>query len=362
MNKSFCNIPYVRSFVLNNGSFRNCCATNPPIKSTENWNQWWNFNEGMKNFRLELSKDNFPKACESCKVQEHLNNKSFRIEINKQYPNISNKYPSSWSIMFGNTCNLSCWVCSETASSIIERDKRKLNLLPENFISPNILFDEKWEDTKNSILETYQHHDIVTLNLLGGEPMYNKLVFDFVMLLIENGLSKRTKLEITTNGTKSNLLKYINKDNFYHVYISVSIDATEKAAEWIRYGCSWSDIESNIELFKLQANYVELHCTLSILNIKSLPNLYDFANNKKLKLIIMPIVEPSHFDISKWDKPNRLIRKDFKDRNLENYYDLIGSSPIPGTSLSVQNYIQKFNTIRKPLIEFDKELFEFIFE
>ena len=56
------------------------------------------------------------------------------------------------------------------------------------------------------------------------------------------------------------------------------------------------------------------------------------------------------------------LKKDFKDRNLENYYDLIGSSPIPGTSLSVQNYIQKFNTIRKSLIEFDKELFEFIFE
>jgi organic radical activating enzyme len=357
----FCNIPYVRGFVLNNGSFRNCCSAIPPIKSNEPWDRWWHNNEEMNNFREELTHNQFPKSCEACKIREEMNNNSFRKDINKLYPTINKNYPNSWSIMFGNTCNLSCWICSETASSVIEKDKRKLNLLPNNFSSPNILFNEKWENTKNSILETYNHHMTVTLNLLGGEPMYNKLVSDFLILLYNKGLSKRTKLEITTNGTKSNLLKYIKKENWNYIYFAVSVDATKKRAEWIRYGCDWDSINSNIELLKEHSNYVELHCALSILNIMDLPNLHDYASKKEMKLIINPVLSPSHFNIKKWDGKNTLIRKDFEDRNLSQYFDLIGIESTSGTSVSVQSYIKQFDSIRKPLVEFDKELYDFIF-
>ena len=41
----------VRAFVLNDGSFRNCCATHPTIKSNESWNKWWYDNKEMNELR-----------------------------------------------------------------------------------------------------------------------------------------------------------------------------------------------------------------------------------------------------------------------------------------------------------------------
>ena len=136
-NKPFCTVPFVKSFVMADGTFRDCCATNPCISSepTESWEEFWNHNTRFQNFKQELDKNDFPKSCERCRIQEQNQGRSFRTAVNKENPRVDTPYPKDWSIGFGNVCNLSCWSCSERSSSMIYKHKRSLNLLPDKLKS-----------------------------------------------------------------------------------------------------------------------------------------------------------------------------------------------------------------------------------
>lgn len=357
----FCAAPFNRVFVLSNGTFRDCCQTSPTITSkTANWEEWWNHE--LTEFRQELiSNHDFPKACNNCKIQESVGGKSFRTSLNQTYTPTS--YPAAWSVMVGNICNLACWHCSEEFSSRIESDKKKLNILSKNYISPGDDFEKRWPQLKINILSSFDHHKHVTLSLLGGEPTYNKLVKDFLFWLYDNNLSSRVKLEITTNGTKNNNLRDILKKEFWqHTYMAISIDAIGKKAEWLRYGCNWSDIDNSIDFYKNHTDYVELHLTLSVLNIKDLPDIYDYAQLKKLKLVINTLNQPSFFSIKHWDGPDLLIDKTkFINRGLQHYLDILGSEPKFGNFELAKDHIQQLSSIRKPLLDFDHDLYQLLF-
>ena len=364
MTTPFCAAPFNRVFVLSNGTFRNCCQTSPPIVSnSSNWDNWWNHDSELNNFRQKLlTKQDFPASCNTCKIQENVSGNSFRTALNQTYS--AKSYPAEWSVMVGNICNLACWHCTEEFSSRIEADKRKLNILPKNYISPTAQFEQHWPQLKNHIVSSLDHHDQITLSLLGGEPTYNKLVKDFLFWLYDNNLSPRIKLEITTNGTKnSNLQDILKKEFWQHIYMAISIDAIGKKAEWLRYGCSWNDIDNNINFYKNYSSYVELHLTVSILNLKDLPAVYDYAQSKNIKLIVNTLNYPDFFSIEHWDGPDlELDKQAFVERGLGSYVDLLKLNPHHGNFELAKTYIQQLSVNRKPLLDFDEDLYQILFK
>jgi MoaA/NifB/PqqE/SkfB family radical SAM enzyme len=349
-NSIFCHVPFVRAFVLPNGEFRDCCATTPPIVSKNyDFNNWWYHNNYLQKFRKHLViTEDFPTRCQSCSISEQSSGHSFRLAINKIPANEKLQYPKEWSIMFGNTCNLSCWHCSEHFSSRIESDKKKIAILASNFISPNVSFESNWPALKKNIIKSFDYHDVVTLSLLGGEPTYNKYAIELLQFLYENGYSHRTRLEITTNGTKLKKLDSIlNEKNWNYIYIAISIDAVGPKAEWIRYGCKWQIVDSNIDYAIKNADYVELHLSVSVLNIIDLPVVYDYCRSKNLRLIINYLTDPSFFSLEAWDGPTiDLNKNDFVTRGLSEYYDLLGSSPKEGSYQQAKQYIKSLNQVR----------------
>lgn len=351
-----CAAPFSRVFSTG-FAFRNCCATQPVISSTgsDTVETWWNSSE-MNEFRNMMYKDQLPADCHSCIVQENTSGRSFRTELNK-IP-IINSVPNSWHVVFGSVCNLACWTCNENFSSTIEHHKRRLGLLPNKFQDVNALFDRRWPNLKDHILESYCHHDTITVTVLGGEPVYNKTVIDFLQQLVESNLSVRTCLEITTNGTKINskLMKILDKKNWKHISVFVSVDSVGKKAEWLRYGSSWKDVETSIDFYQSNAHYVELHTVVSILNVMDLPEVSDYARKKNIVHNISPVLNPPWLSLKQWNGETDFInRDDFLTRNLQEFSDAIGVTPVAGTKETVQNYIQQF-TDRLPLNDFDPKL------
>ena len=348
MTKPFCAIPFVRAFVLSNGTYRNCCAADPQITSkSPDFVQWWTQDQRLEDFRKEMLIQQFPRACHSCEIQEQVG-PSFRTGINSQHSTVNASHPREWSIMFGNTCNLACWTCNEQWSSTIETHKKSLKILPVGHQSPNLEFERHWPALRENILKSYDHHADVTLNILGGEPTYNSTVIEFLHWLLDNGYASRTRLEITTNGTKNKkLMQSLDQQHWKYIYVAVSVDAVGERAEWIRYGSRWQDVNNSIDYYIKHANYVELHCTLSVLNIVDLPAVVDYAKSKNTKLMITPIQQPDYMSLMSWDG-DRFDLDTARYQTLQQYVDLIGKNPIPGSAQRLREYVAQFATLRRP--------------
>lgn len=365
-NNPFCTVPFVEAFSGDRAAFRNCCATDPAIYSLpgQTFSEWQQ-DPRLVRFRENMYLNQWPAECENCRIQEQQSGHSFRTTVNSQ-TTIDDKFgvwPSRWNLIFGNVCNLGCWTCDEYSSSVITQHKKTINILPVDFVDPNDEFESQWQRLEQDVLTSYNHHSIVTLTLLGGEPLYNKTVDNFLSRLQELGLASRTRLEFHTNATKTNK-KLFSKDTWNYICVFLSLDAVGKKAEWLRYGCHWPDIENNIEFFKSVGDYVEVHCTLGILNINDLPLLKSFCESRQLPLKVRTLSSPDFMSITQWSgDPRHIVDRDYLDQaGFVYYYDLIGTDLNPDSMRNLADYIKQFDSIRKPLKDYDTRLHRAITE
>ena len=362
--KPFCTVPFAEAFSANESLFRNCCVADPQILSYpgQSFSQWQNDPRLMR-FRESMYTTEWPSECYRCQIQETQSGGSFRTAVNSAVKINKNfgVWPSRWNLIFGNICNLACWTCNEQSSSVIMQHKKNINILPVDFVDPEETFAQQWNLLEQDILKSYDYHDVVLLTILGGEPLYNKTVSEFLDKLKSLGLSSRTRLEFHTNGTKINK-KLFSKNTWNYVCVFLSLDAVGKKAEWLRYGCSWPEIESNIDFFKSVSDYIEVHCTLSILNIDDLPALNNFCQSVDLPLKIMTLSDPYYMSILNWNRDkNKITNRDrLEQHGFECYYDLIGTTPKIDCAEKLDEYISQFDSIRTSLMEYDTRLFDAI--
>lgn len=352
---------------IETSTFRDCCtkktSTQVISQPGQTFSSWWVSNE-LNAFRQELDVNTWEElkphtfnACNSCYVREKETGHSFRIAANKEDSDVINyTWPRAWNIKFGNLCNLACWSCSEFSSSVILHHKQKAHIPVMTKQDPDAEFANLWQSLEQDVLHSYDVHETVTLTLLGGEPLYNRIVLDFLNRLISLGLSSRTRLEFHTNGTvMPNKIFQTDTPIWQHVSIFVSIDAIGPYAEWLRYGGKWSKINQTIDQLSSVVNYLELHCTLSVLNINQLPQLSKYADEKNIKLAIASLSNPDFMALECWDQPIEKLLVTPLDSKFQTYYDQIGINPKPGASKELKKYIDSFKTVRRPLRDFDSK-------
>lgn len=166
---------------------------------------------------------------------------------------------------FDNLCNLKCITCSPENSTQIateriqsegNNDIRWFNKLKNQ--APGKI------DFIKQLLEESDFEEF-RFEVLGGEPLINPMVLDFIDWLAEQPYAKKTTLNITTNGTTKspNIQKYI--DNFFHFSIQMSVDGIEDTFEYIRSGADY-------EVLKDTVNYY-----YDIYNARTNDNLYNFS-------------------------------------------------------------------------------------
>tara|TARA_Y100000389_G_C17350866_1_gene458381 strand:- start:287 stop:1075 length:789 start_codon:yes stop_codon:yes gene_type:complete len=224
-------------------------------------------------------------------------------------------------------------MCSGTNSSklLIENNALGFEKLDQKDYN---LEDNHFEDIKKIAM-----HDLKMLKLLGGEPLFNPKVIELLKMLVDSGKSKEIKLHVTTNGTVCNdkIIELLNK--FNDKRIMLSIDATEKCNDYVRYPSNWKVIEKNVKRFRTLPNtYMYINTVVQNLNILYLDKLIHFANENKIFLNLDSIIRPSHLDFL--NLPKSLLQKSL-DRLLDIKNDeLIHTKNIPEIIKKIQDYMK----------------------
>ena len=141
-----------------------------------------------------------------------------------------------------NLCNQACIMCNPHDSSKIQ-DEIEKNPGAHWFTRPH---------SHNTIpqpdLSVYKLNDQGRIYLSGGEPSIMKDVMKYIGSLIDQG--RQIQVDMNTNFNNFNPLFWKTMSGVYNLWVLASIDAIGDRAEYIRYGCKWPEVESNLKRFK----------------------------------------------------------------------------------------------------------------
>ena len=184
-----------------------------------------------------------------------------------------------------NTCNSTCVTCNSSASSAWAPLEQKMNKIP----SPSSAM------STTTIDENLNFKDLVMLNLVGGEPLYEKKNFYILEKLIENN-NTNCFIAITTNGSVD-----LSKDNkelfqqFKNLNFNISIDGVGPVFEYMRYPLKWDVLLDNLEFFRTITDNVSVSYTTSNLNVLYHHETTAWFDKQKLNYHFNPVINPAHF-------------------------------------------------------------------
>lgn len=270
-------------YVGANGQYRHCCVSlesdNPENIATHTPMEWYN-SVTQRTAREKFARDEWPDACIRCKISEENGVISQRQKPRRYGPGISHL-----DLRFGNSCNLKCISCWNVSSSSIAQEELdmisagyKLDVIPLKDANTN------WATVEN--LEKIADLPIHEVYLTGGEPMMVKHLPEFL-----ERLDPDTQLRFNTNCTLWNpkIEKILRK--FKTVIMSLSLDATDRRIEYIRYGSDWKTVEENANKYMDFCN-VDITPTLSVLNAWFYDDIREYAYKKNWRIYENVLLKP----------------------------------------------------------------------
>lgn len=307
----YCPLPFNHIYCDTRGDFRTCCfgdKTNINIKDTS-IDEWRN-SDILKNIQKEMLDKNSKliycsKYCSKCMTQEENNIISKREKAKTNGLDVKLR-------IFGNECNLSCYMCTPINST--RRLKDVKNIDSDYFSKSEILnrsvnlSDERFTEILDEIVSL----DISSLKIIGGEPLIMTRYYDLLEKLIKCDKAKNIELNFQTNLTISS--KKLNRilSNFKKSNVIISLDSMEKYNDYIRFGSDWDEIMNNFENIMMTKNVnVTMNSTVSLLSIFHLDELLAFANEEKLRFNVYQVNHPEYLNVKHMPEElkNKLIHK-----------------------------------------------------
>lgn len=381
-SKTFCALPWMHLATNASGYLRVCCNSTPGknlIKKTDgkfykiyedNIKEAWN-SETYQTIRKEMLDDIRPEMCQRCFREEDAGLISARQNWNKKWisklndithePEFNIKYLD---IRLGNLCNLRCRMCNPYASNmwVKEHNLVNKNLSQEEY---NRLKSMNWPENEITWTNLFSIADsIEEIYLTGGEPTIIKQQHRLLDYLIETKISKNIKLKYNTNLTNVPRHLISRWKNFQKVQLNCSIDAVGDLNKYIRYPSDWKKIVENFEkVRKLENVYIEIHCTVQMYNILSLPIFINWANNYNHKIYFNILNHPEELNIRvlpqelKKIATERLLSYTNLDK-IKGVIDYMNSEDWSHKLIQFRKYTNSLDQSRKQnLKEIDLELF-----
>jgi sulfatase maturation enzyme AslB (radical SAM superfamily) len=124
------------------------------------------------------------------------------------------------------------------------------------------------------------------LYFAGGEPLIQKEHLYILESLIGEESSFCKDLKYTTNLSTLNYkgVSFIELwDNFKSTHVQVSLDGIGDRGVVLRKGLKWKVFDNNLTELLASKHYVEMHITVSSLNINSLLEVIDYCVSKNMQ-------------------------------------------------------------------------------
>jgi sulfatase maturation enzyme AslB (radical SAM superfamily) len=188
-------------------------------------------------------------------------------------------------ILTSNTCNATCITCGSSASSAWAVLEKKINIVPQKSSSM----------TKEFIDQKLNFKELIGLNFVGGEPLYEKLNFYILKRLLEHN-NTDCFIQITTNGSVT--LSDENKNlltNFKNINFNVSIDGIGPVFEYMRFPLKWNSLLENLEFFRTITDNISVSYTTSNLNVLYHHETIAWFDQQKLPYHFNPVTNPGYF-------------------------------------------------------------------
>jgi pyruvate-formate lyase-activating enzyme len=270
MTTWYCPLPFKHAFVASNGISACCQTPQQPV----DLNQWAD-SKYLKDFQQRLLSGQPPKECQNCIAQEKISGTSLRLDSLQDYNN--HRFTES-DIDFvdyraNNICNFKCRSCEPRFSHGIANEVKNSAIL-QKF---HTVTKQKIVAVNSNNAEWIRQNlpQIKRLMLTGGEPTMMPEIRLIVERIVYDKLD--TKIMITSNASF--------EDDFWceltrlhdNVHWTVSLDAVGSAAEMIRHGTKWSQVERNVRWLATNAASMNVNTVVSSLNILQLGSLLKFV-------------------------------------------------------------------------------------
>ena len=313
-SKTFCIYPWIHLHAYPTGEAYPCCHAEmkPGVVGncrTNTLAEIW-VDKPMQQLRADMLSETPHPACTRCYEQEESGFFSGRRSANKHHGHHIKKLEANpfemtyWDIRFSNLCNLKCRSCGHIFSSQWYQDQAKL--AGGDWKERNTVLNYAGRTETDMWSQLEPHLDYVEqIYFAGGEPL---LMEEHYRILEE--LVKRKRFDVrliyNTNFTHTDLkgqsvFEYWKQ--FKSVAVGASLDAQGPAAEYIRKGTHWADVEHNRRLMLEICPQVDFYIspTLSIMNAQSLPGFHRDWVEKGLicaqDLNVNILQDPPHYRI-----------------------------------------------------------------
>lgn len=377
-NPTICPIPWNHLEIQPNGDFRICCMCihepfgklkkedNKTIANIKNTTLTEARNLPLiKELRQDMLNGKKNKMCNQCWDSEKLGLPSKRLHMLNIYTEKfdctdidgqldTEKFPIKYlDLRFGNLCNLTCRSCGPTESSLWVEDFHKLSGKEISTMKHyknkeyqigkinnkiKILNDDgdfTWYENEKFWKEFKDHENFIDrLYFTGGEPTINKSHYRLLEYLIQNGYSKKIKLEYNSNMVSIPEKLYTWWEEFESVGIGCSIDGMNEYANYIRPPSQWEVLEKNLDRLgysgSKKINSV-ISTTVSVFNILHVFDLIKWCLSKKYtnieRFIKISMLEgPKHLSVKTLPYAQKLIISEKYNEFFEEIKKLYGDS------------------------------------
>jgi len=308
-NGSYCPLIFNEIYADSSGEYRLCCHARSTETSKKNKSQTHKPFEYFNSPEMEDKRDKVLSGaklpdCVTCYKQEEVNpdGESYRQRKLRQYSNQLPTYVDKVNLKLrinGTYCNLSCYMCIPYNSSTRRNEMNKI-------------YPEGWDFFSSSKFESVKHkeydmivNDIIDniekvnkIHITGGEPLQLPKHWELIERIPPEH-AKNIELVYDTNLTE---LRYKNhsvfeiEDKFKSVIWGVSCDHYQDKLSWIRYPIQVKQFEKNLKEMLDNGFRIDLNCTISILNIFDLWNIYKYyRDNFGLHMNFNSIVNTPNF-------------------------------------------------------------------
>lgn len=305
MNNTYCkrsNYELILKSTNNEVQASLCCKSQHPVNLSEK--------DKLTQIKKDLNNGIKNEHCSICWKEEEKGQQSWR-----QIGNDINFFVKSIEIYFDNTCDQACIYCDSKYSSKWSREIKSLDNNEKLFLKslnyntstyPTIKKNHK-DKILNEIVQISKNasaNEIINILILGGEPFLTQQFKKTNILkeIVENFYSaadKKTTLFLTifTNGNTTDkiidkiiLISKTLKKQYTNLEITVqiSIESTDKNAEYVRYGLDYKQFYKNYIKYLLNDICVGFCMTVNTVSLVDTPNflkqMFDTARlyNKKI--------------------------------------------------------------------------------
>ena len=313
----YCTYPWKQLFSDSYGVYMPCCMATvdhphdgcwhgaksdfPAPKVSEVSPSEFFYSDYMKQLRSDMRSGEVTplinKVCANCINEEKKGGKGLRT------PSWKEPLGRALSVklkLYGNVCNLSCYMCRiKDSSSRIKQTEKLMEIDPEfgeMLEYDKLTYDMKHGGVSYNVIEDIKKlaPKIEKIYIIGGEPFIMPRHYEVLDSLIEIGQAKNIILKYHTNLTKlewkgNHIFDYIKE--FYGCEINWSLEALGEQNDYIRFGSNW---ESNLENYHKIKDHAKVWANVcaSSLSILSLDKTIEWMKSEGLGYSINNIQEP----------------------------------------------------------------------